>query len=83
MQHININNTDEVIAAIEAMFLYYFKCSFRDIEMIENKLYYMYDTSFHGSPHYQYKLITEDKDKIEIYKHLLSLRELLFKINKE
>ena len=79
---IKIENKGAIIEVIEAMFVYYFKCSFRDIELMEDGLYYMYDTSFHGSPHYQYKLITQDENLIKIYNHLTELRDFAFKCDK-
>ena len=82
MKTIKIENKDSLILIIDSIFEYYFKCSFRDIELMEDGLYYAYDTSFHGSPHYQYKLISQDKNLIEIYNYLMKLRELASKCDK-
>lgn len=77
MQMFEINNDDDVIEAIDKMFKYFFKASYYDLELVENKLCYKYDTSFHGSPHYQYKLITDDKNKTIIFNNLVALRNSL------
>ncbi len=79
---ITFEDKDTVIESIDAMFKYFFKCSFFDLELLEDGLYYKYDTSIHGSPYYQYKLITKDKNLIEIYDHLIKLRDLAFKSDK-
>ena len=79
---IKIEKRDGILDAIDAMFIYYFKCSFRELELMEDGIYYAYDTSFHGSPHYQYKLITNDKNMVEIYNHLTALRDFAFKCDK-
>lgn len=81
MQNIKINNTDDVIEVIDKMFMHFFNTSYYDLELIENKLYYTYDTSYHGSPHYQYKLITDDENKIKIFNSLITLRQNVLSTN--
>lgn len=81
MQMFNINNTDNVIEAIDKMFKYFFNASYYNLELLENKLYYKYDKSFHGSPQYQYKIITDNKNKIIIFNNLVALRNSILNCN--
>ena len=82
MQMFNINNNDNAIEAIDKMFKYFFNASYYDLELLKNKLYYRYDTSFHGSPHYQYKLITDDENKIKIFNGLIAIRNSILSSTK-
>ena len=79
---IEIINNQDALEKIDALIKYYFKCSFFELELMEDGIYFRYDTSLHGSPHYQYKLITNDKNMIEIYDHLMKLRDFTFKCDK-
>jgi hypothetical protein len=40
------------------------------------KLYVLVDTSYHGSPNFEERLLFEDKAKVEKYKHLIELIKL-------
>ena len=78
-----IENYDNVLNAIDELFKYYFKVSYQDLEELEDGIYYAYDTSMHGSQHYQYKLITNDIYLINIYRDLVKLRDNIFKYSFE
>lgn len=80
---IKITDKTVLLEMIDSMFIYFFNTSFYNLEMFENGLYYIYDTSFHGSPHYHRNLITTDKDKIEIFNSLMTLRKCVLSIRKQ
>lgn len=75
-------DNDTLLKIIDGMFIHFFNVSFYNLELFENALYYVYDTSFHGSPHYHRHLITTDKDKIEVYNSLITLRKYVLSIRK-
>jgi len=77
-----LKDYSDALANVDELIRYYFKCPFNDLELLEDGVYYVYDTSFHGSPHYQYRLITNNEEKIKLFKLLVELREQVLKINK-
>ena len=77
-----LKDYSDALANVDELIRYYFKCSFNELEILEDGLYYAYDTSFHGSPHYQYRLITNDEEKIKLFKLLMELRDQVLKNNK-
>ena len=71
-QNIEIETTP--IEMIKSLFLYYFNTeNYNSIIEKDNKLYFENDISIHGSPLYEYKEITADPKKIEIYRALKCL----------
>ena len=81
MQNFKINNTDDALEAIDKMFIHFFNTSYYNLDLTKNGLYYIQDTSFHGSPHYQYKFITDNENKIKIFNSLITLKNCILSIN--
>lgn len=48
-----------------------------EIEVDETGIYEVKDASYHGSPNYYRKLITDNKDKIDAYTHVIGLLSAL------
>jgi hypothetical protein len=60
----------------------YFLCEIDNGLDMDHGLYWKYDTSYHGSPNYEYQLITKDPNIIKAYKLIIELEETLEKIEK-
>lgn len=81
-QNVIINITPkDIIDSLKESFgfteLYY-----NHIELKENGLYDVTDISYHGSPIYEYKLITNDLNKIRLYKAIIELENALKEVDK-
>lgn len=56
---------------------------YADIEIRDDGIYEVFDASYHGSPNYQYRLITDDTNTINAYVHATELLEVLKAIEKD
>ena len=58
---------------------------FKDMNSLEIRddgyLYSCFDISYHGSPTWEYSLVTKDKDKIELYEAICELKRCLGKVD--
>ena len=56
---------------------------YADIVVKDDGIYEAYDASYHGSTNYQYRLITDNENKINAYVHANELLKAINAIEKE
>ena len=56
-----------------------FKYKPYELEIKDGALYYSYDISMHGSPVYEYKLVSDDPEQIKLYEAMITILTILDK----
>jgi hypothetical protein len=68
-------NTEEIIKALKLGFGFISRNSSYFVVKRKDGLYWEYDVSHHGSPLYEYKILTNDPKRIRVYNAISELEE--------
>jgi hypothetical protein len=68
-------NSEEIIKSLKHKFGFINKDHIYFLDKKEDGLYWGWDASTHGSPWYEYKLMTKDEKLIRVYDAIVELEE--------